>query len=780
MNWKTAYIENYKYKELDKKPKTIKEIQDAGWDIIPAEVPGNFELDLQRAGILDDLYFSDNVYEAQKLENMHVFCFTEIEINNKNEYLCFEGIDTIADIYINGELVKSTDNMNLSYDVFADYKIGKNEVVVHIKPAAIEARKKELAAINIGHDQGYSSLYIRKAPHSYGWDIMPRILTSGIWKPVTIKQKKKDRIKEVFIYTNAIKYEQNTAYLQCFVNVEVNGDFIKDYSVRIDGRCGESEFKITPRIKNDVTNEYRLWHTVQQFGICVPDCKLWWPKNHGEQNLYDVKVELLYKGEPVDCYRLKTGIRKLKLIRTGITDKNGSGKFQFEVNDRRIFVLGTNWVPMDAIHSQDKARLPKALELLDDVGCNMVRCWGGNVYESDEFFDFCDEHGIMVWQDFSMACATYPQDSEFAEMMKEEAEYEIKCLRNHASLALWAGDNECDQVITRWDGGKKIHDPNMNIITREVLKRAVFEHDPSRDFLPSSPYMSPEYINSGEDGVMPENHLWGPRDYFKSEYYNNTFCHFASEIGYHGFNSPKSLEKFLKNPEKVFEEDGFPTREYAAHAAAWDDDERVRFGYHANRIRLAHEQVDVLFSERKENIEDFARQSQISQAEAKKYFIEKFRIGKGIRTGIIWWNLIDGWPQVSDAVVDYYYTKKLAYSYIKRSQTPVCFMFSEPEDGKIKLMGINDYAEEAKVKYKVTDITAAKTVAEDELLLGADSVNEMLNIAVGEEEHTMYLIEWEINGEKHKNHYYTNLKNIDYLSYKKDMEKCGLDEWEGF
>lgn len=128
--------------------------------------------------------------------------------------------------------------------------------------------------------------------------------------------------------------------------------------------------------------------------------------------------------------------------------------------------------------------------------------------------------------------------------------------------------------------------------------------------------------------IVPENHLWGPRDYFKSDYYNDTFCHFASEIGYHGFTSPKSIQKFLNNPEKVFEEDGFPTREYAAHATAWGDDERVRFGYYARRIRLAHGQVDVLFSERKENLEDFVRQSQISQAEAKKYFIEKFRIGK--------------------------------------------------------------------------------------------------------------------------------------------------------
>lgn len=765
MEWKIAYVENCKFRELT----SIKELCEAGLTIIPAEVPGNFELDLQREGISEDLYFSDNVYAAQKLENLHVFYFAEFDIKNKNEYLRFGGIDTLADIYVNGERVKTVDNMYLGYDVPANYNIGKNEVVVHIKSVAIEARKETVSAVGFTHDCGYASLTVRKAPHSYGWDIMPRILTSGLYKPVTIEEKKAEAINEVFIYTNSINPD-GSASLQCYVNVDVSGDFIRDYRVIVTGKCAGGGFE----------KSCRLWHNTQQFEIYVPDAKLWNVKNYGEQNLYDVRVELLYKDKVIDTYAGRTGIRTVKLVRTDVTDSDGNGKFRFEVNGKRIFVMGTNWVPLDAMHSRDIKRLPEALRLLEDIGCNFVRCWGGNVYENDEFFDFCDEKGILIWQDFAMACAVYPQNAEFAEKLRTEAVYEIKRLRNHPSLALWAGDNECDNVVMRWDDKNKRRDPNMNILTRGVLNRAVFEHDPSRDFLPSSPYVSPEYIRSGDDGVLPENHMWGPRDWFKSDFYNNTFCHFASEIGYHGFNSPESLRKFLKNPEKIFEEDGFPTREYAAHATACDASEDSRTALYSDRIRLAHNQVEALFDQRREDLEEFACQSQISQAEAKKYFIEKFRTDKKRRSGIIWWNLIDGWPQISDAVVDWYYVKKLAYHYIKRSQEPLCFMFDEPQNGKIALVAVNDYLEGKQVKYVVTDVTNDAVLSRKTAYVEADGILRLEKFDVAKDEHTMYLVEWETDGIKRKNHYYTNLKNVSFEAYMKDLQKCGLDEREGF
>ncbi len=280
-------------------------------------------------------------------------------------------------------------------------------------------------------------------------------------------------------------------------------------------------------------------------------------------------------------------------------------------------------------------------------------------------------------------------------------------------------------------------------------------------------------------GIAPEEHLWGPRDYFKGDFYKNTFCHFASETGYHAFNSPESLKCFLKNPEKIFEEDGTATDEYLVHAASMETDGNAQYAY---RIRLAYDQVVTLFGKPEEEFDDFVRQSQISQAEAKKYFIEKFRVNKWKRTGIIWWNLLDGWPQVSDAIVDYYYVRKLAYHYIKRSQEPVCFMFDEPVNGKNRLMAANDLPKDIDVKYTVKRIgaDADETLLSGQTVLGADSTAEVNFISIAEGEKEFYLIEWQYEGKDCKNHYFTNIIDIDYQKYMYALKKCKMDEFEGF
>lgn len=506
----------------------------------------------------------------------------------------------------------------------------------------------------------------------------------------------------------------------------------------------------------------------------MSDCKFWWPKNAGEPNLYDVTVSLLYKGEVCDTYSFKHGIRTIQLDRTDVTTPDGDGEFCFRINGKKIFVMGTNWVPLDAFHSNDLNRLPKAMELIDDIGCNMIRCWGGNVYESDEFFDYCDAHGIMIWQDFAMGCAVYPEDEGFQYDLEVEALYQIKRLRNHASLTLWAGDNECD-IAHGWSG--YYVNPTGNQLTRKVLPKAVEAHDYMKPFLASSPYVS-EDVYLGK-GISPEEHMWGPRDYFKGDYYKNTFCHFASETGYHAFNSPESLKRFLANPEKIFEEDGTATDEYLVHAASMETDANAPYAY---RIRLAHNQVVTLFGKPEEEFEDFVRQSQMSQAEAKKYFIEKFRVNKWKQTGIIWWNLLDGWPQVSDAIVDYYYVKKLAYHYIKRSQEPVCLMFDEPKENRIRLMAANDLPKDMDVSYVVKRIgaDADEVVLRGQLKAAADSTVEADVLSIDDGEKEFYLIEWQYGGKACKNHYFTNIIDIDYGKYMDALRKCGMDEFEGF
>lgn len=767
--WQVAYAPNYLCKE--QRITTIAEIAASGYDVIPATVPGNFEIDMMKAGKLEDIYYSTNTLKAQELENLHLWYFTKVEIEDVDSLLHFDGIDTIADIYVNGVLVKSVDNMFLGYDVYPDWKQGENELVVHIKPVCIEARKYRIPASSNAPKYNGGSLYVRKAAHMYTWDIMPRIISAGIWKEVSIQPSKKNQIHDVYFVTNHIDLENKTAELRFFIDLDAEGDFMKDYSYTVEGVCGESKFAFSEQ----------LWHTQQQKFFTVENAQFWWPRNAGEQNLYDTKISLYYQGELCDTYSLKLGIRTMKLERTDVTDTNGSGEFCFRVNGKKIFVLGSNWVPLDALHSNDINRLEQALDLVEDIGCNMLRCWGGNVYESDRFFELCDEKGILIWQDFAMGCAVYPQEEQFAKMLEEEAVYQIKRLRNHACLALWAGDNEGDLCYMEW--GRFRRDPNKNILTRRVLAQAVETHDYARDYLPSSPYVSQAAFDMNIDlsgvvaDVLPEDHLWGPRDYFKGEYYKKAFCHFASETGYHGFPSPESLHKFLKNPEQIFREDGHPTDEYLVHASSSELDVHSDYAY---RIRLAHNQVVTLFGEASEELLEFVRQSQISQAEAKKYFIERFRVAKWKRTGIIWWNILDGWPQVSDAVVDYYFTKKLAYHYIKRSQEPVCLMFDEPMENYLSLMGVNDLSEDADVSYTVTDVLSGKKVLDGTTHLRADSAQKIGEMQIAEGEKVFYLITWERGGKTYKNHYFTNIIDIDYTSYMQALKQCGMDEFEGF
>ena len=760
MNWKLAYAHNCDCKFMQ--IQSIANIQNAGLPVVQATVPGNVEMDLMREGILPDLYFSTNTLEAQNWEDAHYWYFSEFEVENVDSYLDFEGIDTLADIYVNGEFVQSVDNMFTRYKVRPAFRPGRNEVVVHIKPVMLEARKFENPAAATMMKYNYASAFIRKAPHSFGWDIMPRILTAGLWKPVTLRENQPDHIEEFYATTLEVDVEQQSAYVKFFIRSELAGDFARDYSYRIEGSCGESCFECSDR----------LFHTAAHKDVTLEGAKLWWPKPVGEPNLYDVKVTLYYKGAEVDAHTCRIGLRTVKLDRTDTTDTEGNGRFRFVVNGRPIFALGTNWVPVDALHANDVNRLPKALVLLDEIGCNMVRCWGGNVYEDELFYDFCDAHGILVWQDFALGCAVYPQAEDLLRRIGAEAAGQVKRLRNHACLALWAGDNEVDSAYN-WSMHR---DPNVNLITREVLRRAVLEHDFNRDYLPSSPYFSPAAYESGLE-TLPENHLWGPRDYFKGPYYKDTFCHFASETGYHGFNSPASLQRFLAEPERIFGEDGNPTAEYLVHASCMVPEMSDPYAY---RIGLAYRQVETLFGKAEKELAAFAKQSQISQAEAKKYFIEKFRIGKGKRSGIIWWNLIDGWPQVSDAIVDYYYCKKLAFHYIQRSQQPVCLMFDEPVDGQIALYAVNDLTEEAAVKYSVINLTTGRSVLSGSAVLAAESSAPIDSLAVTEDEQTFYLIRWEKDGKVYQNHFHTNLLNISYEAYLAAIAKCGMDEFEGF
>ena len=742
------------------------DVKAKGIEAIEGSVPGNFELDMCAAGLIGDPFYADNPHKIQQLENRHLWYATEFEFNGDTNaaYLRFEGIDTFADIYLNGKVVGSADNMFIAHEFkVSNVKCGINELLVHIKPTVIEARKYDFQMDVFTHLRyNAGSLGVRKPAHMFGWDILPRFVSGGMWRDVLLAEKKEEYIKDFYLQTTELK--DNTVELSACYSVEIAEDYLGDYSLDVEGSCKDSIFK--HNIKN-------LWGNSGNITFKVENPELWWPRDMGEQNLYEVKVTLKYKDKVIDIKELNFGIRTIKLDRTDITDKDGSGEFCFVVNGERIFIRGTNWVPMDAFHSRDAMRLNKALEMLKDINCNMVRCWGGNVYEDHPFFDFCDKNGILVWQDFGMGCATYPQDDGFACRFKYEVEQVVAKLRQHASLALWAGDNECDVAWGFWSEGPK-RNPNGNRLTRRIIPEVISRLDPWREFLPSSPYVSEAAFASSDESLLPENHLWGPRDYFKSDFYTKSPAHFASETGYHGCPSPQSVKKFI-SPEKLWPWQN--NDEWQMHATCIELGDDVPYAF---RNALMANQIKVLFGFEPDNLEDFALASQLSEAEADKFFIERFRWGKWRRTGLIWWNLVDGWPQFSDAVVDYYYVKKAAYSFIKRSQEPICLMMTEAENGMHTLVGANEFLGEKNITYKVTDVTEGKVVCEDSAALSSNGLDNLAAIPFDNSKNHFYFIEWTVEGKAYKNHYVSGTVPYDYKKYVECLEKCGLLQIEGF
>ncbi len=750
-NWKLSVIDEKDFKGVFEKYSTI-----------IGTVPGNFELDLFREGIIPDPYFDVNILEIQKYERSHLIYSTEFEWNGSVADLDFKGIDTIAEIYLNGEKIGENDNMLIGNVIRCTPVSGLNTLTVHILPAVVEGERFSHEPYERFLENHLEHLNVRKAPHMYGWDIMPRAVSGGIWRDVSISEAKPSRILTARLMTLSVSEKS------AVIAVEAELENIDDNcAIVVSGVCGDSKFSDRLERIGDVVSKE----------IEVNSPMLWNPVNYGEPNLYEVTVCAVLNGETVDSYSFKTGIRTVELIRTSVIDEEGKGDFHFRINGKKVFVLGSNWVPVDAFHSRDRERLPEVMPMISDIGCNALRCWGGNVYEDDIFYEYCDEHGIMIWQDFSMACGYYPQSESFYDKMYEETLSVVSRLRNHPSIILWAGDNECDDEIKRL----KI-DPNSNVITRKAIPTAISKVDSykgvdTRPYLPSSPYCDPVAYETKLH--MSEEHLWGPRDYFKGKFYKTSVCCFASETGYHGCPSPDSLKKFIA-PENLWpwREEGkdYANKAWLAHATCWEAVPTNSFAY---RIPLMTNQVKTLFGSEPEDLNTYALQSQISQAEAKKYFIERFRVTKWRRTGIIWWNLVDGWPQISDAVVDWYGTKKLAYSYIKRSQKPVCCIFDEPVDGKLSLYAVNDLSEDKALTVKVTDLSTHEVLFETSVSAKANESTLIKTVDCPADKHFLY-IEW-TGEESGTNHFVTDCINLNYNDYINAASEAGyLKALEGF
>ena len=752
-------------------PTNPSELEKANWDNIPSVIPGNVEIDLLDAGIIKNPEVGNNVYDLRKYETYQWWYHLKFErpeiSHGHTSELCFDGIDCIAEIWLNGVKIGRTENMFVehNFDV-TDHLKEENQLWVCIHSPILEGRKYQREFWGVRYDAlGGESVNIRKAAHGYGWDILPRVVSAGIWKDVYLKSVSPTHFKEVYWVTKSVNIEERKASL--YVDWEFATERLNIDDLHLNIKIANGSYSI-------FEHSFRIYSTVFRNRLNnLENIDFWWPRGYGEANLYNTTLQILdAEGNIIAENQQQIGIRIAELINTDSSTEENPGEFLFRINGEDIFVKGTNWVALDALHSRDKDHIKPSVDMLVDLNCNMIRMWGGNVYEQDEFYDLCDENGIMVWHDFMMGCTMYPQDEGFLKKIEEEAAKAISRIRHHPSLVLWAGNNEND-VSLEWDNDQPHIDPNTDIISRQLLPIMVRRLDPKTPYLPSSPFISSEAFrlagNRIDQSYAPEQHLWGPRGYYKAPYYTDNIAKFVSEIGYHGCPNRESLEK-------MFDEDFvYPWTNRTDYK--WNDQwqtKAVRSHPYATetikRNDLMTNQIKCVFTEVPNDLDQFIQASQIIQAEAKKYFIEFWRMNKGDRNGILWWNLRDGWPVISDAIVDYYYSKKLAYHYIKRAQTDVCVMISDAGEKGHPVVIVNDTLKEVNGHYLIKDADTGKVLKKDKFEL---SKNEKSNecFLPTTDEPRLWLIEWEVNNSTYSNHYFAFKPHVDLEVYLKWLPK---------
>lgn len=751
------------------------QMQGIEYQTIQASVPGNVELDLLSAGLVPDPETGSNVYLLRPFEGYqwrYSRTFTSPEHAEEDEVaLRFGGIDCYAEIYLNGVHIGSSANMLIEheYDVTDVLSApgAENRLEVYIRSSVMEGRKNIPPTISYNFAQ-IESVYSRRAPHTYGWDIMPRLVSAGLWRDVTLEVRPPVHIVDAHWYTAAVDTENERAsvYLDYTITLPVKyQDGIMTAEITL-GRNGKEKFRTAQKITS---------HSARvMFGL--DDVDFWWPRGYGEPALYDAAVRILDEnGNEVDSDSRKIGIRTVRLDLTGTNSEEAPGRFCFIVNGEKIYVHGSNWTPMDAFHSRDPLHLEKAFAIARDLNCNMLRCWGGNVYEDHAFFDLCDANGIMVWQDFAMGCTLYPQDPDFQKAIAEEVRSVAIKLRSHPSLVLWAGNNENDQTLTLGTLREFRMDPNDDIVSRVTIPSVLYEVDPTRPYLPSSPYWSEELVaTSYSTENIPEDHLWGPRGYYKDSFYTEAKCIFVSEIGYHGMPNRESLEKMFP-PESVYPWSDVKER-------TWNEDwltKAVRifreWGYTPDRNNLMINQVRLLFGDVPTDLDEFIFASQSVQAEAMKYFIEKFRAHKfEPNTGMLWWNIRDGWPLISDAIVDWYNSPKMAYWFIRNVQTDVCVMMGDPVDGAYPLVVANDTRKAERGSVTVSDVASGKVVFRGEYVVGANGRATIAAIPEMQGQGIFKISYTGKDGAQLENHYLYGNAPYDLKEYRRLLKKTNM------
>lgn len=649
---------------------------------LTASVPGTVHLDLMNNKLIPDPYKDENEKKVQWVENedwdyQTVFKISAKELENQNADLVFHGLDTFSEIYLNGKPLKKTANMFRTWKIPVknDLKIGNNILQIKFK-----------SSVNIGKDLAKKvpftmpespRSFVRKAQYQFGWDWGPRLVTAGIWKDVKLNFWNHAKIENIKIEHKALTKQRADLNIYAEIFTEQSGK----YSFLINNET------------HDVSLQQGLNKISIPFQITNP--KLWQPNGWGEPTLYDLKVSLKKDSKTLSSKSERIGLRTIELVQ----EKDEKGKsFYFKVNGNPMYTKGTNWIPSDSFTPRiTKEKYKKLIKDCKDANMNMIRVWGGGIYEDDEFYKACDENGILVWQDFMFAGSFYPSDEDFLNNVKDEVKDQVNRLQNHPSIALWCGNNEIDEAIVNWGYQKQFKyskEDSLQVwkdykkVFHEVIPNALKENLTSEKniYWPTSPSIGWGHKESLTEG---DSHYWGVWwGEFPFEIYNEKVPRFASEYGFQGMPSLETVKSmFSGNPDLSLEDPIIKAHEKNAR------------GF---EIIQKYMERDYLVPK------DFVKYnyvSQLLQARGMQIAIEAHRRAKPYNMGTLYWQLNDCWPVISWSSIDYLGNWKALHYQVKRSFENQIIL-TEEKEGFLDFYGINDELkkfEDVKVEIQVVD-----------------------------------------------------------------------------
>ncbi len=667
---------------------------DTGWEFseagknewLPATVPGTVHADLLANGKIEDPLFRMNDNKVQWIENKDWVYRTSFQVNadvlNKDLVeLEFLGLDTYADVFLNDRLILSADNMFIGHvlDVKAALVEGENSLRIYFhSPVARGMEKLKqldylIPAVNEqAPEDEKTNVFTRKAPFHYGWDWGPRLVTSGVWRPVILRAVDKARIEDVFVETVSIANDK--AELQGFVEVRVLLEGVYDISLIADGELEAFDAKVSlsPGL-----------HLIP-FHFDIHQPKLWWSNGLGAPYLYDFQFELQMEGKTIGRRALNYGVRTIQLVQT--PDEAGRS-FYFEVNGVPVFMKGANVIPSNTLTpSVDKVTYDRLIRNAVAANMNMLRVWGGAIYEEDYFYELCNRNGILIWQDFMFACALQPGDEAHLENIRKEAEFNVKRLRNHASLALWCGNNENLHGLHHWWNDrfepevKAFMEATYQRIFLEILPAAVEKHHPGMAYWSSSPSAYGDQLADRRSGDEHDWTVWFGQKPFSA--YGEDVPRFVSEYGLQAFPNMHTIMEFTSAEDRTWDSEVMRHRQRGKMTY-------IEPGFDGNDMIRRYM---TLYYNVPEKFEDFVYVSQLLQAKAYKTALEAHRRNMPHCMGSLYWQINDSWPTISWATVDFYGRWKAAHYAVRKSNETV-IISPVVAGNRIKVFAVSDRLE---------------------------------------------------------------------------------------